>query len=338
MKLIFYLLSRLYSGISAIRNYCYDRNIIKIHKIEKPVISIGNITTGGTGKTPMTRYLAEKLIQLGYKPGIISRGYGRFSNSQVVVHNGEKICCNWNECGDEPFLLGNWLKTVPIIVDADRVSAAKTMIEQFDIDVILLDDAFQHRRIHRDLDIVLINSSTSNNSLDLLPAGQLRENLLNINRSDVVIFTKSNSNTQFNPVTLPIKIDSMILNSTAQYILTKHPNDDPITPDSVKQPIFGFCGIGDPESFHDGLNSIGVNSDHFQFFKDHHNYDSGELRSLLTKIKSDNINSVITTEKDAVKLPDWFINDVNLFILQTAVVFSHRFEGILLERVKKVLV
>ena len=338
MKIILHPLSVIYGIIISLRNTLYNFKFLKTHAIDNSVISIGNITTGGTGKTPLVRYLAEKILKMGYKPGIISRGYGRITKAQLVVHDGKTVKSGWDESGDEPYMLASWLKTVPIIVDLNKVSGAKYLIDNFDVDVILLDDAFQHRKIRRDLDIVLINSTVNSDSLKLLPAGMLREKLENIKRGDILIFTK-NTNDKFPDISIQFqnKFGNKMMTSSTDYYITNFTTKDRMNASELQNPGFGFCGIGDPQSFKKGLKIVGLDIKHYRMFKDHHRYNSQTLNSLLSEINELNIKSVITTEKDVIKLPKWFIKEINLFILQVEFVFSPQAEKILLEEVKKVL-
>lgn len=328
----------LFGILTSFRNFLYNFGVLKTYSINIPVISIGNITVGGTGKTPTTRYLAEKIISMGYLPGIISRGYGRSTKSQIIVHDGKKMLSSWCDSGDEPFLLASWLDSVPVVVDNNRVAAAKTLIKKFNVDIIILDDGFQHRKIFRNIDIVLFNSLEESNSLNMLPLGRLREKLHNLSRCDILIFTKLKNQTlndiknSFNLI-LPDKV----LSSSNNLKVIKYNYNEKIEPSSIELPVFAFCGIGDPDSFIKDLKSIGIKTTHFKQFKDHEAYSNHRLKPLLNNIKTLNINSVLTTEKDALKLPDWFIKEINLFILQMEVVFPPRQEKVLLDSVRSIL-
>ena len=173
-----------------IRNFLFDNRLLNISKINLPVISVGNITAGGTGKTPITLFLAEEAIKRGFKPAILSRGYGRVSRGYSIIHDGLKLRETVENAGDEPFLMANKLKNVPIVVSKNRLEGANIIVNRFDSDLIILDDGFQHRRLHRDVDILLINALEKSSAYNMLPAGQLRENLKNIKRANHIIITK----------------------------------------------------------------------------------------------------------------------------------------------------
>ena len=172
----------LYYMLVSVRNFCYDHQMIKSVKMPVPVISIGNLTTGGTGKTPVTLYLAELLKTMKYRPGIISRGYGRNSKGRVVIHDGTRLCIDVNQGGDEPIMMAQRLKNVPVIVSESRVAGINKMIRDFDVDVVIMDDGFQHSRVDRDLDIVLLNSREPVHNYWILPLGRLRERFSGLNR------------------------------------------------------------------------------------------------------------------------------------------------------------
>ena len=186
IKIIFYpvliLLSWSYGVIIYIRNKLFDLKWIKTNYFDKPIISVGNITMGGTGKTPITIYLAKVILDKGKKPGIISRGYARSSKGIFIVHDGKKLVHNVKKVGDEPYLMGKLLEKVPIIVSENRTLGIKKLLNDFSIDVVIMDDGFQHRKVHRNLNIITISANESLKNYKLL--GSLREPLHNIKRAD----------------------------------------------------------------------------------------------------------------------------------------------------------
>ena len=161
-------------------------------KLPTKVISIGNITTGGTGKTPAVIFLTKTLSKKGIKCAILSRGYGRKTAGTQLVTDGGAVVTDWRNFGDEPSLMAKSLPGIPIVVDSKRHRGGMFLIDNFNPEVILLDDAFQHRRIERDLDIVLINGKDKRSDYRLLPFGLLREPLSSLKRADALIFTKTN--------------------------------------------------------------------------------------------------------------------------------------------------
>ena len=170
-------LSILFRAIIAIRNYLYDTNRLKARTLPCKVISIGNITTGGSGTTPTVEFLSLYLKSLGKNVGIISRGYGRTSKNTKIVTDGINKPTSWEICGDEAFLLANKLDNIPIIVGKSKYDSGLKMATEFNTDIIIIDDGFQHRSLHRDLDIVLVNSKDTSKDHLPVPLGALRENL-----------------------------------------------------------------------------------------------------------------------------------------------------------------
>lgn len=188
--------SSLYGKFSDLRNRFYDRRFFESVRLGAPTISVGNITVGGTGKTPLVAYLAELLAKNGGdgRVCIISRGYKRQNATRrVLVSDGEKILTDVSKAGDEPFELAKKLlgKTI-VIADADRVSAAHWARENFEISAFILDDAFQHRRAGRDLDLVVIDATNPFGNRKTLPFGILREPLENLRRADLIVVTRTN--------------------------------------------------------------------------------------------------------------------------------------------------
>ncbi len=190
IRFLLFPLTGLYGLAIEIRNLLYDKRCIKTSKFDIPVISVGNLTVGGTGKTPFVIYLAQYLKESSLSVGIVSRGYGRKTKGTVIVHDGKSILSSHDESGDEPWLIASALKSVPVIVDEDRTQGIQTLIDKFPVDVVLLDDAFQHRRAGRDLDILLINSRESSGNYHLLPGGKLREPLRQSRRASLIVHTK----------------------------------------------------------------------------------------------------------------------------------------------------
>ena len=181
-----------YGFIILCRNSFYNLGFFKSHKLPCTVISVGNLAVGGTGKTPTVIFLAKYLQKKNKKVTILSRGFGRSTRGTILVTDGNDTKFSWQEVGDEPYLMAKLLNGVPIIVDENRVRGGMFAIKNFNADIILLDDGFQHRSIIRDLDFVLINSRDKQSDHKLIPSGILREPWLNIDRSSAIILTKSN--------------------------------------------------------------------------------------------------------------------------------------------------
>jgi tetraacyldisaccharide 4'-kinase len=272
-------LSALYGAIVRARNDLYDRGTLKIQRLHGPVVSIGNLTVGGSGKTPFLIVLGEMLKQRGVGFDVLSRGYGRATKGvALVVSEGSP-----RDFGDEPLLIARKLQ-VPVIVGEDRYAAGQFAEQKFGPQLHLLDDGFQHRRLARDFDIVLVTPSDAQDSL--LPIGRLREPLASLSRADAVVLTNETSDHG-----IPI----------AKQLIWKV-RRDVVVPGELKGRCFAFCGIARPENFFDQLRAAGVTLAGTRSFRDHHAYTASDVRELLAFRSQHGAASFVTTEKDAINL------------------------------------
>lgn len=315
-----FILSFLFNIITKLRNYCYDKGIFKINKIDNcKIICIGNITVGGTGKTPAVQYFAKKYIDLGYKVAIISRGYGgKRKLDPMIVSDGIKILSSPKESGDEPYLHGLNLK-VPIIVGRSRYRAAKVAVDKFKSNLIIMDDGFQHRQINRDKNIVLIDATNPFGSFKLIPSGRLREDIKGLNRADEFVITKSSL----------VAMDTLkeIKDYLKQYnIPISVANHKPISlydvnlKDVCKEEIIGknillVSGLANPKQFEDTVKNFNPSSIERMDFKDHNDFTEKDLIKIQNRFNSGNYDYLIITEKDFVKL-DNLLNIKPLLILK----------------------
>ena len=315
-------LSFIYGCFIWIRNQFYNREWINVAVFNKPIISVGNITSGGTGKTPLVIYLAQILQKQGKKPGIISRGYGRKSAGLHVVHDGKKIIVDVQTAGDEPFLMARILNNIPIIVSENRIEGIKQLIDYYYADVIIMDDGFQHRKVKRDLDILTI--SINDTQYRLLPWGNLREPLKNINRANYIVYTKTN-NYQLPNIQMNIQrfIKSKYLISTSIPVLMKYDNLNYKKTLPPKGSVFAFCGIGDPMSFIQSAEKLSLQIKGSRFFNDHQDYTESIVKILTEQIHFNNINQVVTTEKDMVKLPNSFLSEFETYVIKISIEFEN---------------
>jgi tetraacyldisaccharide 4'-kinase len=294
-------LSVLYNAVTRTRLSLYRRGTFHATKLDRPVVSIGNITTGGTGKTPLVEWVARAVSAEGKKVCILTRGYGRDNpDRMVIVSDGRTILATPSEAGDEPFLLAtNLLGGAAVISSADRVTAATEAIEQFDTDCFVLDDGFQHLRLERDLNIVTIDATNPWGGGHLLPYGRLREPLSGLNRADCIVITRTDQARNIDEVQTEIRKhagDVPVFHSrmnTARITRLNH------SPETLVPPVAAFCAVGNPNSFFDSLTHEVVSQ---KAFPDHHRYSQPEIDSLIDAARSAGANSLITTGKDAVKL------------------------------------
>lgn len=280
-------LSGLFGGAVALRNRLYDQGTIKIERLARPVVSIGNLRVGGAGKTPFTLHLGKLLQARGIAFDILSRGYRREAKAiRLVDANGTA-----REFGDEPLLLARQLQ-VPVIVGADRVAAGRHAESLFaelkpahGTWLHLLDDGFQHRRLARDFDIVLITPTDARDSL--LPAGRLREPLSALRRADAVVLTEN------------VSTDELPLGKQHVWRVTRRLY---LGPEPPPEPALAFCGIARPERFFDDLRAAGVELADAVEFPDHFHYTADDATRLLARRDQSSAKVLLCTEKDEVNL------------------------------------
>jgi tetraacyldisaccharide 4'-kinase len=287
-----------YAGATRARNGLFDRGIKTIRRLERPVISIGNITTGGTGKTPMVRWLAERLRDEGKTVAILSRGYRAEGNS----------------AGDELTMLDRALNrpgTPPVFLkaDPDRFTGGTSLLRDHpEIDVFLLDDGFQHRRLHRDFDLVLISALEPFGYGHGLPRGLLREPLRGFHRASALVITHADQVDDQGRAEIESGIrkysDAPIYHAVhAEAGVLSSGADDPNPISQLSQHrFFGFCGLADPASLDRRLQSFGTNYVGQKWFGDHHQYTPADVKSVVREAKERGAELLLTTEKDWVKI------------------------------------
>lgn len=313
--------SALYVAVQKIRAGGYRKNLLRSHKLPCDVISVGNITVGGTGKTPMTIYLAAKLQEAGVRVAVISRGYkGCAESSGGIVSDGRNLLMNAEQAGDEPFLMASRLRDIPVVVGKNRYEAGLLTVEKFQPDVIVLDDAFQHLRLKRDIDIVLLDCARPFGNSHLLPRGALREPAAALARASACILTRSRGKTDEATTASMARIKSLIpripiftsshepyiykVKGGSQTALNKI--DSFLSPDQledIKQhKIFGFSGIARNDDFQRTVDEIGFNVRGFCEFPDHHSYNRNDLEDIVGTAQGAGANCLITTEKDHARI------------------------------------
>jgi tetraacyldisaccharide 4'-kinase len=291
------------------RNACYRRGILRTQQVGVPVISIGNLTSGGTGKTPLVEWTARELASLGRQVCILTRGYGRTNpGRQVVASSGKEILADVAQTGDEAFMLAERLRgQAAVICNADRISAAAWAIKNLGSDVFVLDDAFQHQQIARDLNILAVDATNPWGNRRSLPAGILREPIKELSRADCVIITRTDLD---NSRGLPVEIEKIhpgmpvLLSRMRQTQLREVATNSPLTDsEEIKALRTGaFCGIGNPESFFQLLQREGYSLAYQRSFLDHHNFTQPDLDLIVREAQSEGAQALLTTAKDATKL------------------------------------
>lgn len=301
-------LSLLYRAVTQARTAAYEKGMFQICRLKAPVISVGNLTVGGTGKTPFVEWLCRVLAEQGKRVCVLTRGYGRDNPAtRVLVSDGSTILADAAEAGDEPLLLAQNLKGLAAVIsDADRAAAGKWATEQLGSEVFVLDDGFQHLRLARDLNVVLIDATNPWGSGHLLPHGRLREPRSALSRADCIVLTRVEKNRDVESLKQEIQrfnqtspIFTSIMNVKTVSQLGSAVQGDLTT---VAQRVAGFCGIANPQSFFDQLDDAGFQSVLNKPFSDHHRYTQSEIDSFCWKAKESGAQALITTAKDAVKL------------------------------------
>ncbi len=282
---------------STLRNYLYDRSILKAVRAPGFVISVGNLTWGGTGKTSIVESLSRFLISQGHRVAIVSRGYLRNSSGPKLVADGTGLKCSWQESGDEAYLLA---KTIPeaIVVVSEQRADAFPLLAPYSPRVILLDDAFQHRQIARDLDLVLIDASEDITAQKMIPFGKLREEPRSLNRADAIVLTHSKQIHSATKAWISKNVECPVFH--ANYL-----------PD-CEVPLAGkktgaFCAIGSPQHFYSLLTEQGAELVATKSFRDHHVFQRDEIEEFRREATQKGAEFTVTTAKDAVRIdPDWF--------------------------------
>jgi tetraacyldisaccharide 4'-kinase len=296
-------IAKLYGKVADVRNRLYDQGVFHSERLPARTISIGNITAGGTGKTPLVAYVADVLAARGEKVCILTRGYGRRDESmRVLVSDRERVLEGPDAAGDEPVELARHLlgKAV-VIADADRISSAEWAGRRFKPTVFILDDGFQHRRAARHLDIVCIDATDPFGGEQMLPAGRLREPLHNLARADVVVITRSNLRPNVSQTKRRIaelapdaKIFEAARHETGCEAARGHA-------------AYAFCGIGNPDAFFEQLRGEALSLAGTRSFRDHWSYQRSDIAAVEEAARQVHADLLVTTRKDAVKLdPAWF--------------------------------
>ncbi len=297
---------------SSFKNFLYDKKIIKPKKVKAFVISVGNLTTGGVGKTPVVLEIARYLAKKDQKVAIVSRGYGgKLSNKNVnVISDGKNVFYPASLAGDEPFMLAQKAQGVCVLTSKSRYDAAKFAIDNLGVSIIILDDGFQHRKLHRDLDIVLMDSEMGLGNEKLLPAGPMREGAEALDRIDKLLVVSKNLDHTDAERFAQIMQDR--LNITTQLCYTEPDYIYNIkTGEKLEEgaSITAICAIGQPQQFFNFLKNYDVREE--IAFDDHHQYTPIDIMDIRGKI--------VTTEKDAVKLLKFDKDNIFALKLKTIV-------------------
>lgn len=329
--------SPLYSGLMKSREKLYHKEIFRRYSLPIPVIAIGNLVLGGTGKTPTVQHVAQLLLDNGYHPAIISRGYGGQSKKAVnVVSDGENIFLSPQMAGDEPCMLAHSLPGVAVLTGARRIFPCRHAIDRLHADIIILDDGFQHLAVKRDIDIVLFDSTTLAGNSRVFPGGHLREPISALNRCHAFLLTgetvtnRARGDKFANLLQQRFPGRPVFISSSDAYELKR-----PVAGKSVSGKFFGFCGIANPARFQQSLTDYGIEFVGFQALKDHAPYTQAMASQLSEKAINCGAENLITTEKDYVKLHN-FNFSLPLYVLKVRPKHEPAFDLFLLDELKKI--
>jgi tetraacyldisaccharide 4'-kinase len=302
LALLLVPVSWLFGGMMLVRNWCYDNRLLRAAQCPVPVISVGNMTAGGTGKTPFTELLVRLLLKSGKSVAVISRGYGRSTRGTLVVSDGRTLLADPDASGDEAYQIARKFPAAVVIVDERRPRAAALAVEQYRVQVIVLDDGFQHRALLRNLDIVMLDGRKPLAAIPHLPAGLRREPLSGLRRAGLLVAPASSEDPlgdgarhctgapliRFRKV--PVRFVSIFGEGSA-------------SPESMRgKECTAVCGIGNPDSFRETLRQLGMHADQFVAFPDHHAFTERDLDELTPLVGRTRTRMLVTTEKDAVRL------------------------------------
>lgn len=317
----FYLVSLLYSVLVKLRILLYSFGAFEIKRVGCKVISVGNLTVGGTGKTPTVELIARKLRDKGLKVVIVSRGYCGKSKAEVgVVCDGQELLMSPDEAGDEPYMLAKKLKDVPVLVGSNRFTVCSYASTRFDPDYFILDDGYQHIKLKRDVNILLIDGELGFGNGFVFPRGPLREPMAGINRADIVLINKSpkQGNDELLARIGKVKSGLPVFKSTYR-------PDNLISLDSPEEidinrldgaRVCALSAIADPSSFTSLLISLGAEVQMDRIFADHHSFTLEDIKTILKEAGQQDISMIVMTEKDAVKMEGLdLVSEIPIFYL-----------------------
>ena len=304
-----------YGGAVRLRTAAYEKGLVETRRLPCAVVSVGNLTVGGTGKTPLTMFLARLLQSWGWRTVVVSRGYGGTASAKGgIASDGHRIRMSSTECGDEPAMMAAMLPGIPVIVDRRRHRGGRLAVDRFQAQVVLLDDAFQHLQLHRDLNLVLMDSARPLGNGRLLPGGPLREPAWALERADAVIWTRRadrrsesvphggckglirTGRPQFSCRHVPGRVRLYARRSSEQWT--------PELPPEVLggRRIFAFSAIADNRGFRETLDKLGARIVGYCDYPDHHRYSLADIEAVGRKAAVKRAALMVTTEKDFARI------------------------------------
>ena len=342
LKLILYPFIPFYAFVIGVRNWCFNNYVFKAKSVKAKIISVGNISMGGSGKTPLVITLTNMLKNNGKNVGVLSRGYRRNTRGYKLVSDGKNILLPVNDCGDEIFITAMECHT-PAAVSEKRVEGAENFIRDTGVDVIVLDDAYQHRWIKRDLNLLVFEQRFLTEEdffkKNLLPTGMMREPFGSIKRADAVLINRKFTRQEEIPEKYKKYLDHKLIFTSffkAIGFVDVKKGERYGLEEFKGQKSLVVSGIANPFSFINILKQTSVDTSNQIIFRDHKNYSNKEVQGIRKKFYSTNSHSVVTTEKDAVKLTQYSkeLDDIDMYYLKIELVMDNErdFEDFILSR------
>ena len=339
---LLFAVSRVYRRAVQFRHWIYDKRIFRNKALGCLVVSIGNLTCGGTGKTPVVEVFAKTLSEKGRRVAVLSRGYrskdrpfwekikSRFSSKRYevpprIVSDGKNLLLNSANAGDEPYMLASNLKDVVVLVDKDRVKSGLYAISEFESDTLILDDGFQYLDLKPRLNIVLVDSTQPFHNHHVLPRGLLREPIKNIRRADYIFLTKSNGGRHLRHIKSFLRkhnrraeiIECCHEPKYLEYVYTKGKRKELDYLNGKK--IAALSGIANPQSFEEFLLRFDAEIVYKERFVDHHRYHQQEIIDFINRAKNAGAELILTTEKDAVRFPRLDRRDIPVLFMRVEI-------------------
>lgn len=293
-------LSVFYGAAIRIRLFLYASRILSKKRLPCAVVSVGNITVGGTGKTPVTMFLANYFTEAGKKVVVLSRGYKGTIRGPAIVSDGQNLLLSPTEAGDEPYLIAGRLRGAPVVVSADRVKGGRLAVEMFSPDVIILDDGYQHVRLKRDVNILLVDSAEGFGNRFLLPRGILREHLSAVKRADVAMVKGGDLEKQDREILKKYGIPALSFEYRPTGLIDVRSNAKAGLESLSGKRVVAVAGVANPDTFFRSFERLGARCEKTLAYPDHHDYTADDMRAISEASKGADL--VVTTEKDAVKL------------------------------------
>ena len=309
-----------YRGALAAREACYRAGFFSTRRLPVPVISIGNLTLGGSGKTPLAALVATALADLGAGPAVISRGYGRRTRGVRVVADRAGVRLTARDAGDEPRLLAEQLPGMPVVVGENRYEAGRVAVERCGADALVLDDGFQHRSLAKDLEIVAVEGALPWGNGRLFPRGVLREPMSALRRAHVVVVTNSTHQAAIENIARSLRHHgshaAVLTGSYRAEALRREGDGAPRSPAGLAgRRVVALAGLASPAGFVTTLAGLGATVAELVAFPDHHPYTEADLERVRSSARRAGVSCVVTTEKDWMRLREVPRPDIELWVL-----------------------